>query len=328
MKRVRTALAGAALLPLLAGCSRPDSFRSITPQGLDIQHLFEFEMVLSAAVLLLVTSILVYVVLRYRGRSGDEEPPQVHGNRTIEIIWTATPFAIVALLFALSLLTMNVVRASGASNPLTIRVIGHQWFWEYQYVGMNFESPNELHVPTGTPIRLDIQSADVVHSFWVPQFGWKADAVPTYTNPMDVTVNQAGTFTGTCTEFCGNQHAWMRILVVAEPPAQFQAWVKQQQANAATPSGEAARGEQVFMNNTCVACHTIAGTAAQGKVGPDLTHVGSRQLLGSGVIANTPANMESWISNAQGIKPGILMPAFKLSDADLKALTAYLEGLK
>ena len=320
--------AGAALAPLLAACSAPDSFRVITRQGLEIQNLFVFEMVLSAFVFLLVVGILVYVLLHYRGRPGDGEPPQVHGNRTIEIIWTATPFAIVTLLFVLSLLTMRVVRASSPPDALTVRVIGHQWWWEYQYPALHIDTADELHLPVGTPVHLEIQSTDVIHSFWVPQFGWKLDAIPGRTNVMDVQVNDVGTYQGACTQFCGNQHAWMRTLVMAQPAADFQTWVGQQQAAAPAPSAEAARGRDVFMSTTCASCHTIAGTPAQGKVGPDLTHLGSRQTLGGGVLTNTPANLQRWISNAQQVKPGILMPNFKLSDADLKAVVAYLEGLK
>lgn len=324
-------MAGLALLPLLAACTPPDSFRAITPQGLTIQHLFEFEMVLSALVFLLVVGILVYVLLRYRGRPGDGEPRQVHGNRAIEIIWTATPFGIVTLLFVLSLLTMNVVRASAPpSNALTIRVIGHQWYWEYQYPDLHIDTADELYVPINTPLHLEVQSVDVIHSFWVPQFGWKIDAIPGRTNVMDLQVSQAGTYQGSCTQFCGNEHAWMRTLVIAEPVGQFQTWAQQQAtpATAATPSAEVARGEQLFMSSTCVSCHAIAGTPAQGTVGPNLTHVGSRQILGGGVLTNTQANMERWISGAQQVKPGILMPSYNLPAADIKALAAYLEGLK
>jgi cytochrome c oxidase subunit 2 len=173
---------------------------------------------------------------------------------------------------------------------------------------------------------MSLESADVIHSFHVPQFGWMRDTVPGKANQMSILVTRPGMYAGACNQYCGLQHAWMRVVVVAETADQFSAWARQQQASI-TPSG--ARGEQVFLQNTCVSCHTIRGVAALAHVGPDLTHLGSRATLGTGVVDNTSDNLRRWLRNASAIKPGVLMPAFQsLSDADLAALADYLESLK
>jgi cytochrome c oxidase subunit 2 len=171
-----------------------------------------------------------------------------------------------------------------------------------------------------------MESADVIHSFWVPQFGWMRDAIPGKTNQFPAELQRAGVFQGGCNQYCGSEHAWMREWVYAEPADQFTTWL-QQQARSTTPSG--ARGEQVFLQNTCVSCHAIRGLPAAAQVGPDLTHLGSRRTIGAGVLDNTPDNLGRWIRNAQAVKPGVLMPAFhNLSQDDLNALVAYLESLQ
>lgn len=208
----------------------------------------------------------------------------------------------------------------------TVRIVGHQWWWEYEFPDQQVITANELHVPVGSPLVLSLQSVDVIHSFHVPQFGWMRDTVPGKTNLMPVTVVVPGTYDGACNQYCGLQHAWMRVIVRAEPPDQFNAWV-QQQRQAVVRAGS--RGEQVFLQNTCVNCHAIRGLPAAGQVGPDLTHFGSRSTLGTGVIDNTPATLQRWIRNADSIKPGVLMPPFpNLSDEDLSLLADYLESLK
>jgi cytochrome c oxidase subunit 2 len=219
----------------------------------------------------------------------------------------------------------SVDAAQPNAEPLV--VTGHQWWWDFTYPNQQVETANEVHVPVGSPLQVSLQSVDVIHSFHVPRFGWMQDLVPGKTNSMSILVERPGTFDGTCNQYCGVQHAWMRVLVVAEPADQFGAWL-QQQRQAVVPSGSP--GEQVFLQNTCVSCHTIRGLpGASGTVGPDLTHVASRMTLGAGVIDNTPANLQSWISNPQAIKPGVLMPAFQtLGATDLSALVAYLETLK
>jgi cytochrome c oxidase subunit 2 len=303
-----------------------ESFDPVTPQGLSISNLFVLELVISGLLMALVITWLGVSLIRFRARPGDAtEPPQVHGNRTLELVWTITPAVVLAVVFVLVIQTMRTVDAAEPSaQPL--RVIGHQWWWEVSYPSAQVIAANELHVPVGAPIQISLESVDVIHSFHVPQFGWMQDTVPGKTNQMSVLVNRPGVYDGTCNQYCGLQHAWMRIRVIAEPVDQFNTWV-QQQSQPVAPTGS--RGEQVFLQNTCVACHAIRGLQATGRVGPDLTHFGSRATLGTGVATNTGPNLQQWIRNPQAIKPGVLMPAFgNLTAADLTALVDYLESLK
>jgi cytochrome c oxidase subunit 2 len=304
-----------------------ESFDPVTPQGLSITNLFWLELAISALLLAIVLGVLVTALTRYRVRPGDRaEPQQVHGNRRLEIIWTAAPALILLVIFVLVVRTMGTVTAAQANaEPLT--VTGHQFWWEYAYPNQQVITANEMHVPVGAPLALTLQSADVIHSLHVPHFGWMQDLVPGKSNSMSVFVDRAGIYLGTCNQYCGLQHAWMRVLVVAEAQDQFQAWLARERQGV-TPTGS--RGEQVFSQNTCVSCHMIRGLpSAGGTVGPDLTHVGSRTTIGAGVLDNTPENMRAWLNNPQAIKPGVLMPAFQsLGDADIQALADYLESLK
>ena len=303
-----------------------ESFDPVTPQGLSISNLFVLELVISGLLMTLVIAWLGVSLVRFRAQPGDAtEPPQVHGNRTLELVWTITPAVVLAVVFVLVIQTMRTVDAA-APGAQPLRVVGHQWWWEYDYPNSQVITANELHVPVGAPLQISLESVDVIHSFHVPQFGWMQDTVPGKMNQMSVLVNRPGVYDGTCNQYCGLQHAWMRIRVVAEPADQFNAWV-QQQSQPAAPSGT--RGEQVFLQNTCVACHAIRGLQATGRVGPDLTHFGSRKTLGTGVVDNTAAYLQQWIRNPQALKPGVLMPAFQnLSATDLTALVDYLESLK
>jgi cytochrome c oxidase subunit 2 len=303
-----------------------DSFDPATQQGLGITNLFWLELGISAVLLAIVVAWMMLALVRFRAQPGDAtEPPQTHGNRTMELVWTIVPALTLAAVFVLVVQTMRTVEAA-APGAQTVRVIGHQWWWEYEYPDQQVITANELHVPLGTPLVLNLQSADVIHSFHVPRFGWMRDTVPGKTNLMSVTVVVPGTFDGTCNQFCGVQHAWMRVIVRAEPVDQFNAWLQQQRQPVAATG---APGEQVFLQNTCVNCHTIRGLPAAARVGPDLTHLGSRATLGTGVVTNTAANLQGWIRNASSIKPGVLMPAYQnLSATDLAALADYLESLK
>ena len=337
MRSTRTiggAGAGGLALVFLAGCRAPiDSLNPVTPRGGAIADLFGLALILSLVVFLLVTGVLIYVIIRFRdsGRPGDPEPPQVHGNMKLEIAWTAAPVILLAVLFILTVQTMRTVGAAASAGGLPIRVIGHQWWWEYQYPGLGIVTANELHVPVGQPIELEITAADVIHAFWVPQLGWKKDAIPGgWTTGIVTQFDQAGVYDGWCTEYCGTQHAWMRVRLIAEPREQFDAWVRQQQQPAATPQAATAlRGQELFLRNTCVNCHAVRGTAAAAQVGPDLTHFGGRSTIGAGVVDNTPENLHRWIREVQAVKPGALMPNYTaMSDEEIAALVEYLGGLK
>jgi cytochrome c oxidase subunit II len=305
----------------------PESLAPITPQGGAIATLFWLALAISALIFALVVGVLTVALVRDRARPGDPDPEQVHGNRTLEITWTAVPALILAVMFVLTVRTMVFADAEEAS-PLRVQVIGHQWWWEYRYPDFGIVTANELYLPVGRQARLEQTSADVVHDFWVPQFGRKRDLVPNLVNATVVSPDQVGTFRGFCAEFCGTQHAWMQITAVTQPADQFEAWVRGQQAPAPPPSDPTqARGLELFTSNTCANCHAIAGTAAAARVGPDLSHVGSRATLGAGVVGNSPEALQRWIRDPQAIKPGVLMPGYpNLSDADLAALAAYLSS--
>lgn len=318
------ALLVGALVVAATGCGSIDSFRPVTPQGNAVIDLFAFVMALAFLVSGGVAVAAFYAMFRFRDRPGAPEPAQVHGNTRVEIAWTAAPLALLAVLFYLTVRTMATVEAEPAT-ALRVRVIAHQWWWEYEYPDLGIVTAYELHVPVGQPVRLELLSDDVVHNFWVPQFGWKRDNTPNHVTTMNVLVDEPGVYNGACTEFCGTQHAWMRILVVAETPEQFAAWAARQQQPAPLT---APLGRQIFLQNTCVNCHAIQGVGT-ARVGPDLTKFGLRADIGSGVIPNTPENLAAWIVDPQRIKPGVLMPGYPgFSEEELRALVDYLEGLK
>ena len=297
-------------------------FNSISAQGQAISNLFILILLIATAILILVTGLVLYASFRYRRRSDEGEPKQVFGHRNLEIAWTAAPAVLLAVLAVLTLYTMRLADPSAAASAQPDVVItGHQWWWEVRYPQSGLVTANEIHLPAGQKMLAEIDSADVIHSFWVPQLGRKMDAIPGRPNHLWLEADTPGTYLGTCAEYCGTQHAWMRIRVIVQPPAEFDAWRQQQLQAPTIPSGEASQGQKIFTQKTCVACHTRG-------IGPDLTHVGSRETLAAGVLENTPANMARWLKNPQAVKPGSYMPNFNLTDAEVKALTAYLEASK
>jgi cytochrome c oxidase subunit 2 len=225
--------------------------------------------------------------------------------------------------FVLTLGTMAEIKGAGVAPAMKIAATGHQWWWEFGYGGTKIA--NELHLPVGTPIDLELTSVDVIHSFWVPELGPKMDMLPGTTNHLRLFARRAGSYDGQCAEFCGVEHAWMRIRVVVESQTDFDAWLGRQAQPRATIE---TKSEQIFLSNICVNCHTIRGTTAAGTAGPDLTHMGARETIGAGVLPNDAAHMRAWLADPQRYKPGSLMPRVPLSAADLDALAAYLVTLK
>jgi cytochrome c oxidase subunit 2 len=218
---------------------------------------------------------------------------------------------------------------AASSTRLTVQVIGKQWFWIVKYPGTTAVTANEIHIPAGTRVNVVTETADVIHSFWVPQLNRKIDMIPGRRNRVLLEAERPGRYRGQCAEFCGLQHAHMAMWVDVDTPDRFRQWLDAQAAPRRAPATAAARrGEQVFLANACASCHTIRGTAAQGDVGPDLTHVGSRTTLAALTIPNTRGELGNWIRDPQHVKPGNRMPGFKLGDADFQALLTYLEGLK
>ncbi len=209
-----------------------------------------------------------------------------------------------------------------------IQITGKQWWWQVQYANGAYTA-NEVHIPTGRRIAVWILGGDVIHDFWVPELGPKVDAVPGRTNALWLEADRPGIYRGWCSEYCGAEHAWMLIRVIAQPPEEYAAWLAaESQPAAAAASPDAQRGAELFRERTCINCHAIQGTSAGARVGPDLTHVAGRDTLGAGIIRNTPDNLARWIKDPHQIKPGVLMPNVKLSDDEVRQMTAYLETLK
>jgi cytochrome c oxidase subunit 2 len=305
------------------------AFHPASPQAAAISNLFVLMLLVAAAIFVIVAGAITYVALRYRDQPQASEPRQDFGQPRLEIAWTLASLFIVALLFGFTIVTVRSADAPAGAQRPDLVVVGHQWWWEVRYPQSGVVTANEIHMPVGQRWLVRLDSADVIHDFWVPELGRKMDMVPGHPNHIWLEASTPGVYLGTCSEFCGAQHAWMRLRVMAQPPAEFAAWEQQQRAvPGAAASGAAAAGARRFQELTCVNCHAIAGTAAVARVAPDLTHLASRATLGAGVLENTPANLTRWLSDPQAIKPGSNMPNLHLSSADVGALAAYLGSLK
>jgi cytochrome c oxidase subunit 2 len=306
-----------------------NTFDPHSPNTQAIYHLGLVALAIFCLIFALVGGAIFYGIAHFRGREGDADPRQIAGNRTIEIIWTAVPLLIVLLLFGLTARTMGIADPPAPEHPDLI-VTGHQFWWEAKYAASGVIVANEIHIPTGKPFAVELRSNDVIHEFWVMQLTRKTEAVPGLTRNLWMQADHPGTYIGVCSEFCGVQHAWMRFIVVAEDPSQFAAWQQAQLEPAPVPpAGPAASGLAIFRKMSCIDCHAIEGVpGANGRVGPDLTHVASRRQLGGGVTGNDPQNLRLWLKNPLAVKPGVLMPNFNLTDPQLNDLVAYFDTLK
>ena len=253
-------------------------------------------------------------------------------NTTLVVAFgMAIPIAILVALFVVSdLVLMQETDAPEASETaISVTVVGHQWWWEARYGASDAVTANEIHIPARTHVALVARSADVIHSFWVPELNRKIDMIPGQANSIELYASEAGVYRGQCAEFCGLQHAHMAFRVYAEPPARFREWLAGIERPAREPTTpQARRGQRLFMENGCASCHTIAGTEAQGTIGPDLTHVASRRTLAANTIENTPRNLFRWIRNPQSIKPGDKMPGLGLGASRFHAIVSYLSELR
>jgi cytochrome c oxidase subunit 2 len=287
-----------------------------------------------AAIFLVVAGLLTFTIVRFRRNAHDgREPAQVYGSSRIEIAWTVIPILIVLVLtMATARAVLAIQNKRAPADALHVTVIGHQWWWEIRYGDLGIVTANELHVPVSTTAKpaltfLKLESADVAHSFWVPQLSGKTDLIPNQTNSMWIDPQQEGTFLGNCAEYCGMQHANMLLRVVVQSPGDFEKWAVSQRAEASHDLRvEAARS--TFLSLSCVSCHTVSGTSASGTFGPDLSHLLSRATLGSGVVSNTPENLRAWVKDPQAIKPGNLMPSMQLNSRELDQVFTYLSSLK
>ncbi|MGA7567542.1 MAG: cytochrome c oxidase subunit II [Terriglobales bacterium] len=296
-----------------------------------ISHLFLLVGIVMAAILLLVTVLVLYASIRYRHSVANELPRQEFGRTWLEILWTAGPIVILVFIFAATIQAMKDSDPGFDPNRQPdLVIVAHQWWWEARYTDTHVIAANEIHVPVGKRLFVRLESADVIHDWWVPQLGRKMDAIPGHPNFLWIEADSPGLYSGTCAEYCGAEHAWMRIGVIAEAEPAFEQWSRHQleEPSQPPPGGDAARGDELFQQMTCGNCHTIAGTLAQGKIGPDLTHVGGRSTLAAGRFRNTPANLARWLADPQAIKPGSHMPNFQLTDSQVQQLTSYLETLQ
>jgi cytochrome c oxidase subunit 2 len=294
-------------------------FSPQSPEAQSIATLFTWFLVLAAIIFLIVAAMVGYCAVRYRARRGDSDPPPTFGHRRLEITWTVIPVLVVLVIFVFTIRTMADVDAPlEPDRPPDLVITGHQWWWEVRYPN-GASTAREIHIPAGRRLLAQIESADVIHDFWVPQLARKMDAVPGRTGYIWLRADAPGTYAGACSEFCGKQHAGMRFEVIAEPEADFSAWVTRQ---AQTPPAEP--GESVFRERKCTDCHAIAALDRIPRIGPPLAHIASRKFLGGG-IPNTPASLALWITSPQSILPGNRMPDSPLPADELQALTRFLE---
>ena len=316
-----------------AGASEFSTPSLFSPSSTPAHGIAEYSHLVLGICLLIFTvvmGLIAVVTVRYRVRPGDDgrEPPQIYGSNQLELAWTVIPGIIV---FILALVTVRTILALQVEERpegwMPVTAVGHQWWWEFHYPEHGFTTANELHLPAGRATFLTLQSADVIHSFWVPQLAGKTDVIPNHENQMWVEPERPGLFVGQCAEFCGMQHANMLLRVVVHEEQDFQRWARAQAQDAAALPA-VAEGREVFLRTACINCHTVRGTAANGRFGPDLTHLMSRETLGSGMIPNDARNLRAWVEDPEHYKPGARMPAMGLNDRKLDALVQYLASLE
>jgi cytochrome c oxidase subunit 2 len=318
---IALAMAGAA-----AAASHPNVLNPAGSAAHDIKTLTLQVCAILSVVLITVWMLLAVVIVRGRRRP-ESEASRTSGNLRVEIIWTIIPALIVAVLFFLTVRTTEQLAFGDPS--VRFGVVGHQWWWEFDYGPQGFKTANEVYVPVDHTLYADLSSADVIHSFWVPQLAGKVQAIPGRVNHIAFTPLTAGTYLGECSDFCGMEHARMRFLMKVVSAAEYAAWIQHQQQPAATPTGaEAVAGGRLMPTVACGGCHTVRGTTMQGTFGPDLTHFGSRSGIGANTLVNTPQNLLTWIQDPQAVKPGCQMPQIPLPLQQQQELVAYLGELK
>lgn len=320
----------------LTGCSGWQSaLDPHSPAAGHLANLFWLFTAVCTIVWVLVIAALVHVLKRRTQmvNSPDGDRPEQQRRKTL-IVGTLTGITAV-ILTALSFLSFYATREITwpRNHVLTIKVTGQQWWWQLEYQNEDLPqvitTANEIHIPAGRPVTLDLEATDVIHSFWVPNLMGKQDLIPGRKNTLTIAADKSGLYRGQCAEFCGLQHAHMAFLVFVDPPEIFEAWRKHQLQSAATPGApERVKGMNLFVHSTCATCHAVSGTEADGQTGPDLTHFGGRATIAAGTLRNTPHNLTLWLADTQGVKPGANMPQIPMSPSDRAALVAYLEGLK
>jgi cytochrome c oxidase subunit 2 len=342
LRRLVTGVLGCTLLIGLAGCSNLNIFvggpmttvEPTTPDfGFLIQDLYLLVWWLSVFVFIVVEGALLFAIIRFRRRPGQGVPGQLHGNTRLEIAWTIAPALILVIVAIPTVQTIFFTQGlpPNFDQAMRVRAVGHQWWFAFEYPELGIVTANELHIKKGQTVYYDLESADIIHSFWFPAMGGKRDMIPTHVNHLWYTPTVAGRYLGQCAEFCGASHANMRMVLYVHEPADFDAWVAGMRKPAQTPEGltGAAHGAQLFVQKGCAGCHAITGVpAAVGKAGPNLTNFGNRSTLAAGMADNTPENLAAWLRNPPEFKPGSLMPNLNLNEDEIADLVLYLESLK
>nr|WP_290666087.1 cytochrome c oxidase subunit II [Ardenticatena sp.] len=334
-------LVASVLVPARVLASEPPWFLDpASEQAALIARLFNIELAVAVGVAVVIWSLILFVVVRYRARGDgtDQTPKQIHGNNALEITWTVGTAVVLLFIFVIFWQTMGALAATPA-EAMEVNVYGKQWWWEFEYPGYTREGSsepvrtgNELYIPVGVPVKFNLYSDNVIHSFWVPRLNGKTDVIPGQVNTTWFQADEPGEYYAQCAELCGVQHAGMRFKVYALPQEEWEAWIESQRKPAVEPSTELAqRGAQLFLARGCAGCHTIYGTNAAGRVGPDLTHFASRNTVAA-VLPQTSSNVGLWVQNSDLVKPGNIMwqtmKNIPLSADEVEALTAYLLSLK
>ncbi len=345
----------------LAACGEnsPSILNAAGPVAAQERDLFYIILGIATFIFIVVEGWLILSIVMYRERPGAPSPRQIHGNNTVEIIWTAAPAVFLFIVLGATIYYMFNLTNFSQSNKLTVNVVAHQWWWEFDYKnypgfnGHSIVTADSMHVPVGVAIEADLSSNNVIHSFWVPALSGKLDVIPGHNNRLLFKADTPGTYPGECAEFCGSQHAHMHFDVVVDSPDAFNTWISAQEQMATPPSSNGvncspangapiaqgdlvACGAKFFAQGACVGCHGIVGVnlssyddpKAANLIGPNLTHFGSRDLIAGGVLPNTPDNLATWLADPQKVKPGVDMPNLGLSQSQINALVAYLESLK
>jgi cytochrome c oxidase subunit 2 len=341
-------LALGALLFVACGRGLPqNTFESAGPNAELSERLFFLAFWIAVFIFVLVEGLIVFAAIRYRARRREEAPVQIHGNTRLEIVWTIIPALLLFFIGVPTIQGIFTLAAKPRGDVLNVRVVAHQWWWEFEYPDQRIVTANELHIPVGRPVfvRLEVQetaggqeqfgiapAAPVIHSFWVPRLGGKQDMIPGRVNTLTLQADEPGTYFGQCVEFCGISHANMRLRVIAQTAEDFDGWVREQQAEAAAPppGSDAAEGAELFRQfpgGSCLACHGILPDQG-ASVGPNLTHFGSRTTFGAGLFPNEARLLERWLRNPDGMKAGAKMPNYNLSNDHIEALVAYLQSLE
>jgi len=332
--RVRIILLLLGVLALASSCGWnlwDNPMTTVRPRsdfGQLIDGLFMLISWTTLVIFIAVEGALLYACWRFRDRPGAPIPRQIHGHTPLELSWTVA-FALVLLVIGIP--TIRIIfqtQEAPAATALNVDVLGHQWWWEFKYPGLNISTANELHLPVDQMVAFHLHGPDVIHSFWIPQLGGKRDVVPHRVNRITLTPQVPGEYPGQCAEYCGTSHANMRFRVIVHPKAEFEQWVKAQLAPPVQPTDALAQqGLDIFGKSACVGCHTITGISA-GQIGPNLTHFASRHTFAGSLLPITPENLVSWVENPDHMKPGALMPNLGMTSDQAKALAAYLLTLK